>query len=392
VPAYDVIVLGLGGMGSAAVAHLAARGKRVAGIEQFSPPHDRGSSHGRTRVIRQAYFEDPAYVPLLLRAYELWRQLERDSGEPLLRLCGGLMMGAPESEVVQGSLRSAREHSLPHEMLEGCELRRRFPQFQLPRETVALFEHGAGLVFCERAVGAHLKVAARSGASLHFEERVLGWKTDNGSVTLRTDHGIYEAEQAIVTPGPWAPSLLGSTGSAMEVERQVLFWFQPTDGVGQFAPGRFPIYIWQAGESSACCPYGFPAVDGPAGGVKIALHGKSTVERCTPETVERRIREDDIAEIRGVIRSFLPALDGDLVHATTCLYTMTPDRHFVIGADPESPQVTIAAGFSGHGFKFCSVVGEVLADLATRGRTRLDIALFDPRRFRGNPALRSKGY
>ena len=379
---WDVIVLGLGGMGSAAAYHLAARGRRVVGIERFSPPHDMGSSHGRTRVIRQAYFEDPAYVPLLRRAYELWRELELGGGEQLLQLCGGLMMGAPGSEVVEGSLRSAREHGLPHELLDERELRRRFPLFRLPVDTIGLFEPAAGLVFCERAVDAHLTVAARAGAVLNFEERVLGWEPDrNDRVTVKTDKATYEAAQLILTPGPWAPELLGSLGGAMVVERQVLFWFQPPAGVESFAPDRFPIYIWQSGQTASCCPYGFPAVDGPAGGVKISLHRKPTTERCVPETVDRRIRDDDVAEMRDVIRSFLPALDGELVHATTCLYTMTPDQHFVIGEYPGHPQVKIAAGFSGHGFKFCPVVGELLADLATTGRTRYDIGLFDPNRF-----------
>jgi sarcosine oxidase len=380
VKAYDVIVVGLGGMGSAAVAHLAMRGQRVLGIERFSPPHDRGSSHGRTRVIRQAYFEDPAYVPLLLRAYELWRSLERDSGERLLELCGGLMMGAPESEVVQGSLRSARMHSLSHELLDAHQLRSRFPQFQLPSETVALFEQSAGLIFCERAVAAYLSLASRAGAALHFEERMLAWETNNGSVALTTDQDSYEAGQLIFTAGPWAPDLLGSLGRAMEVQRQLLFWFQPKDGICRFTPDRFPVYIWQPDGATKSYPYGFPALDGPDGGVKISLHHKPTVERCTPETVDRKVREDDINEIRSVIRSFLPALDGDLIHATTCLYTMTPDGHFVIGDDPRSALVKLAAGFSGHGFKFCSVVGEVLAELAIAGRTRFDIALFSPRR------------
>jgi sarcosine oxidase len=378
----DVIVLGLGGMGSAAVAQVAARGRRVIGIDQFAPLHDRGSSHGRTRVIRQAYFEDPAYVPLLLRAYELWRQLQRASGRTLLRLCGGLMIGAPESEVVAGSLRSARQHSLPHELLERRELRRRFPMFRLPPETIALYERQAGLTYCERAVEAHLAVAARAGAALRFEERVIGWAAQrDGHVTVKTDHATYEAGQLIVTPGPWAPELLGSIGAAMGIERQVLFWFQPPDGVAPFAPDRFPIFFWQSGPSAAGCPYGFPAVDGPTGGVKISLHRKPTIERCTPETVDRRIRDGDVAEIRDALRSFLPALDGALVNATTCLYTMTPDQHFVIGVHPDHPQVKMAAGFSGHGFKFCPVVGEMLADLTTTGQTRFEIGLFDPRRF-----------
>ena len=378
---YDVIVLGLGGMGSAALRHLAARGQRVLGLEQFSPPHDRGSSHGRTRVIRQAYFEHPAYVPLLLRAYELWRQLEHDTGEQLLLLPGGLMMGAENSEVVAGSLRSAREHGLPHEVLDAREIRRRYPLFRIPDDTLALFENAAGLVFCERAVTAHLTAASRSGAELRFNEAVTGWQaaTDGSGVTVTTSQGTYSAAQLVITPGPWAPQLLSQIGVPFVVERQVLFWFQPVGGVEPFAPGKFPIYIWQ--RSDGATPYGFPAVDGAHGGVKIAFYRKALSEPCTPETVDRRIREDDVAEMRGAIREFLPALDGELLEGTTCLYTLTPDLNFVIGEHPQFSQVKIAAGFSGHGFKFCSVVGEILANLVITGGAGHDIRLFDPRRF-----------
>lgn len=381
---YDVIVLGLGGMGSAAVRHLAARGQRVLGLEQFSPPHDRGSSHGRTRVIRQAYFEHPAYVPLLLRAYELWRQLERDTGEQLLLLPGGLMMGAEHSEVVAGSLRSAREHGLPHEVLDAREIRRRFPLFRIPDDTLALFENAAGLVYCERAVAAHLTAAHRSGTELRFNEAVTGWRAapDGSGVTVTTCQGTYSAAQLVITPGPWAPELLKEIAVPFVVERQVLFWFQPTAGVEPFAPGQFPIYIWQ--RSDGVTPYGFPAVDGERGGVKIAFYRKALSEPCTPETVDRRIREDDVTEMRGAVREFLPALDGELLAGTTCLYTLTPDLNFVIGEHPNFSQVKIAAGFSGHGFKFCSVLGEILANLVTTGDAGHDIRLFDPRRF-GTP-------
>lgn len=377
---YDVIVLGLGGMGSAAASHLAQRGLRVLGLEQFTPPHDRGSSHGHTRVIRQAYFEHPSYVPLLLRAYELWRQLEQDTGEPVLLLPGGLMLGAPGSEVVAGSLRSARQHGLPHEELDAREIRRRFPQFQIPDDTVALFERAAGIVFCERAVRAHLAMAGRHGAELHFEEPAIRWRvTPEGGVEVTTTRATHEAGQLVITPGPWAPALLAELGVPFTVERQGLFWFNPPGGVEPFQPRHFPIYIWQ--HPSGALPYGFPAVDGPDGGVKIAFYRQPVPETCTPETVDRSVRERDVADLRRAMRELLPALDGELRRAVTCLYTLTPDLNFVIGAHPAHPQVKVAAGFSGHGFKFCSVVGEVLADLVTTGRSRHDLALFTPARF-----------
>jgi sarcosine oxidase len=380
VESYDVIVLGLGGMGSATAYHLATRGKRVLGVEQFQPAHAMGSSHGRTRIIRQAYFEHPAYVPLLLRAYELWRHIESETGKQLLLLPGGLMMGASDSEVVRGSLRSAQEHGLPHEVIDAAEIRRRYPLFRIPDDTIALFERAAGLVFCEAAVSAHLQAAAAAGATLRFGETVRSWSVaDSGEVKVATSRGECLADQLVITPGPWAPKLLAGVGLPLIVERQVLLWFQPPGGIDAFQPDRFPIYIWQ--REAGAIPYGFPAVDGPRDGVKISFYRKPVTEICSAETVDRNIRDDDLADIRLILREFLPTLDGELVAATTCLYTLTPDLNFVIGAHPDHPQVKIAAGFSGHGFKFCPVVGEILANLVISGRAGHDIGLFDPRRF-----------
>jgi sarcosine oxidase len=376
---FDVIVIGLGGMGSAAAAHLASRGQKVLGLDRFSPPHDRGSSHGATRVIRQAYFEHPSYVPLLLRSYELWRELERGNSEPLLVLCGGLMMGASESAVVTGSLDSARRHGLAHEFLDAREIRRRYPAFWVSDGTVALFEREAGVVFCERAVAAHLRRAARASAELHVEEPVIDWQvTPDAGVVVRTARTSYHADQLVLTPGPWAPDFLADLAIPLRVERQVLFWFRPRDGVESFLPDRFPVYVWERGGGSL--PYGFPSVDGPDGGVKVAFYRKPEAELCAADSVDRRVRDDDVEGIRAAVREFLPTLDGELLSATVCLYTLTPDLHFIIGNHPAHPQVKVAAGFSGHGFKFCTIVGEILADLVMQGRTHNDISLFDPSR------------
>ncbi|MGI8601558.1 MAG: N-methyl-L-tryptophan oxidase [Verrucomicrobiales bacterium] len=376
---HDVIVIGLGGMGSAAAYHLAARGRRVLGLDQFSLPHRLGSSHGHTRVIRQAYFEHPAYVPLLLRSYELWKYLERRNTNQLLLLCGGLMMGAPDSSVVAGSLESARQHGLAHELLTTRDIERRYPPFRMPRDTVALFEREAGIVFCELAVTAHLQQATRAGAELHMNEPVLEWHVaPGGGVLVKTAGATHTADQLVITPGPWAPQLLAELAIPLRIERQVLYWFRPRNGVGPFLPERFPIYVWQRSDGSL--PYGFPAVDGSEGGVKVAFYRKPQAELCTAESVDRKIRADDVSEMRAACREFLPALDGELLEATVCLYTLSPDLNFVIGYHPAHPQVKIAAGFSGHGFKFCTVVGEILADLVSDGRTNYDISLFDPMR------------
>lgn len=383
---YDVIVLGLGGMGSSVAYHLARRGKRVLGLERFTPAHDRGSSHGQTRVIRQCYFEHPSYVPLLLRAYDLWRELESEAGDELLLLPGGLMLGAEDSEVVSGSLKSAREYSLPHAMLDRGEIQRRFPAFELPQGTVGLLEPFAGLVRTEGAVLAHLRCAAARGALLQYEEPVQSWTSTSAGVSVTTTRGSYQADHLVITPGPWAPELLRDMHIPVNVERQVLLWFQPKGGIEPFRPERFPIYIWH--EAAHRQPYGFPAMDGEQGGVKIAFFRKPETELCTPETIDRRVREDDIETMRASIRRFLPSLDGKFLRGTTCMYTVTPDLNFVIGEHPSHTNVLVACGFSGHGFKFCSVVGDVIADCVIEGRSRLDITLFDPKRFGNGPTMR----
>lgn len=378
---YDAIVIGLGGMGSATAYQLATRGKRVLGIEQFTPAHNKGASHGKTRVIRQSYYEDPAYVPLLLRAYELWRQIERETGTSLLHEVGGLMIGAPDSEVVTGSLRSARKYGLAHEVLDARELRRRYPVLRPEEGEVALFERKAGVVRPEESVAAHLQRAAALGAELHFQEKTLGWETAGERVIVRTDSGRYEAEQVVISPGPWAPQILAGLALPLQVERQVLYWFEPEGGTGPFLPDRFPIYIWERPDKFPL--YGFPALDGPAGGAKVAFYRTPRVEVCTPENIDRTIREAEIETMRQAIAARIPALGGRFLAGATCLYTNTPDKNFVIATHPDSPRVHVACGFSGHGYKFCSVVGEIMADLVGTGGTRHDIGLFRLDRLRG---------
>lgn len=380
---FDVIVIGLGGMGSAAAYHLAARGQRVLGLEQYTSPHDQGSSHGSSRVIRQAYYEDTAYVPLLLRAYELWHQLERDTGRDLLTLTGGLMMGQPGSSVVTGSIRSAKEHNLPHEILDANQIRKCFPPIQPSPDTVALFEMNAGFIRPEESIKAHLDRAQQLGATLRFEEEVLAWEPMPNRVRVTTGRNTYEAGRLIITAGPWAPSVLAELGIPLEVERQVLYWFDPIGGIEPFLPSRFPVFIYENEEGLQ--PYGIPAAEGEQGGVKVSFYRGPIVSKCTPQTIDREVHLNEIELMRRAISQFIPSLNSELLNAVTCMYTNTPDKNFVIGLHPQHQEVTIAAGFSGHGFKFCSVVGEILADLAVDGKTRHDIALFNPLRFEGNP-------
>jgi sarcosine oxidase len=374
---YDAIVAGLGGMGSAAAYQLAGRGKRVLGLERYTPAHDKGSSHGQSRMIRQAYFEDPSYVPLLFRAYELWEQLERETGVDLMTLGGGLMIGPPESRIFTGSKATADEYGLPYEVLDAAELKHRYPVFEPMEDTVALFEEKAGIVRPEAAVKAHLDRATAMGADLRFGEEILTWDTTTSGVLVETASGTYEAERLVVTAGAWAPKLLADLGLPLEVTRQILFWFDPIGGVDPFLPDRFPVYIWEPEDGNSF--YSMPAHDGPEGGVKVAFF-RADGTPADPDTVDRKVHDHEVHFIRSYLEKYVPALDGELLYATTCMYTNTPDEHFVISTHPEHPQVAIAAGFSGHGFKFCGVVGEILADLVAAGETDHPIGLFSPTR------------
>jgi sarcosine oxidase len=365
--AYDAIVIGLGGMGSAAAYRLAQRGKRVLGLEKFTPVHAHGSSHGGSRITRQAYFEDPAYVPLLLRAHEMWDQIERDSGERIFHRVGGVIVGAGDSRAISGSRASAERWSLRHEVLDAGEIRKRFPTLDPVAGEIALYEENAGFVVPEAAVRAHLALARQAGADLRFEEPVTRW--EEGRVT--TASATYEAGHVVVCPGPWAPELLRDLEISFEVERQVQFFFTPEDDFRDH-----PIYIWDRADGTNF--YGFPELDGA---VKVAFHHGG--QRCTPETVDRTVHAHEVEAIRNATRPAMPGLAGTFQRAVTCMYTNTADEHFVIARHPAHDNVTVACGFSGHGFKFVPVVGEILADLTIDGATRHPIALFDPARLRG---------
>ena len=373
---YDVIVLGLGAMGSAAAQQLAQRDKRVLGIDQFCPPHDKGSSHGGSRMIRQAYGESPFYIPLVLSAYELWKKLERDCGAQLLHITGGLILGSETGELVTRGIAAAAQHGIKHAVLSPAEIRARFPVITPLPGDVAVYEEFAGYLLPEECVRAQLHLAKRSGAVLHFEERVLGWEAHSDRVEVTTDRAVYEAEHLVITAGPWAAEAVRGT-IPLRVTRQVVFWIEPLGGIASFLPEDFPVFLSESLDGRPA--YGFPAIDGGTGGVKAAIHGSD--HECTPETVDRTIHETDRREVMRKLAPRFPALAGPVVKAQTCLYTMTPDEHFVIGAHPQTRSVSIACGFSGHGFKFAPVVGEILADLATRGATPHPIQLFSPTRF-----------
>jgi sarcosine oxidase len=369
---YDAIVLGVGGMGSAALCHLARRGVRVLGLEQFDVPHDLGSSHGATRVIRKAYFEDPRYVPLLHRAYELWRDLESEPGEKLLHICGCITIGPSEHPCVLGVRECAARHNLPHEILDAAEIRRRFPALRPAADAIGIHEMDAGALPPERCVMAHVAAARRHGAEVRTRQRVHAIEWNRDGVRVSTAEGAFHADKLIITAGPWLPQVL-PIGLPLRVERQVQLWFQPREP-DLFAPTRMPVFIYFLPQRSY---YGLPAFD--ERGVKVCRHhGGATV---TPETVDRTVTRADKDDVRAFVRAHLAPLDGPSQDGKVCLYTNTPDEHFIIGRLPTCERVVIAGGFSGHGFKFAAVVGEIVADLVVDGSTRHDIEMFSPGRF-----------
>ena len=375
---YDAIVIGLGGMGSAAAFHLARRGRRVLGLEQYELLHDRGSSHGLTRIIRLAYHEHASYVPLLRRSYELWHELEELAAEELLITTGSIEGGPEDGPTFRGSLAAAEEHDLPHEVFDLAELRRRFPAYaDFDVSTRVVFQPDGGFLLAERSLLAHLNQAIAHGAELHFHEPMQAWEPiADGGVTVRTERGTYEADRLVLCVGAWAGKVVPQLAPLARPERQVLAWFQPT-APELFAPDRFPVFLLDTEEGSH---YGFPVHDVP--GFKIGRYHHLR-EPIDPDDPGRATRPDDEAILRAFVTRHFPAAAGPTVMLKACIFTNSPDEHFLIDRLPDAPQVSVAAGFSGHGYKFCSLVGEVMADLAEDGRTRHDIGLFRLDRFAG---------
>jgi sarcosine oxidase len=369
---FDVIVVGLGAMGSAAAYHLAKSGRRVLGFDRFHPPHELGSSHGLTRIIREAYFEHPFYVPLVQRAYQLWAELEHRSGRKLLTPTGGLMIGPPDGPLVGGALRSAREHNLRHELLSGAELRRRFPVFNPAPEALAVWEPRAGVLFPEPAIQTHLELAEELGATLRFNEPVLSWTAEPTGVRVSTANGSWRADRLLLSAGAWLGELLQERTFPLKVERQVFCWFEPQANRDKLS--QIPIYICE--YSSGRFFYGFP--DSPDG-MKAAIHHQG--ETTHPSTVRRQVEAAEIESVRSPLARLLPDAAGALRSTAVCLYTNTPDEHFVFGQHPNHPQVILASPCSGHGFKFSPAIGEIAACLLDGKQPNFDLSLFRPERF-----------
>jgi len=387
---YDVVVLGVGGMGAAALDHLAGRGVKVIGIEQDQVPSERGSSSGDTRVIRKAYFEDPRYVPLLERAYVLWRELEAHAREPLLETTGCINLGPPEHPAIVGVRESAHHHRLAHEVLDAAEVKARFPAFAPAPNEIGVFEADGGFLRVEACTRAHARRAVERGATLRTQTRVTALSLDGGNgkssgnrgVRVTLDDGtVIEAERAVISAGAWlasAPALREVLGRLpLVVQRQVQLWFRPLEA-GVVTPPLFPAFIHFDGERAF---YGVPlhGERGEEPALKVCRHGAG--EPTTADALDRVLRDDDVEQVRTWMRARLPAGDGPLLRSRVCMYTCTPDSHFVVGALREHPQVVLLGGFSGHGYKMASVIGEIAADLTTTGQTPFDLGLFDPARF-----------
>jgi sarcosine oxidase len=378
VESFDAIVVGLGAHGSAAALALARRGLRVLGLERFGRGDAMGSSGGRTRIIRLAYFEDPSYVPLVVEAWDRWLALEVAAGVPILTRTGGLYGGLAGSSVLEGSIRSAREHGLPHEVVPADEVRRRWPIFELPEGAMALIEEQAGVLRADLAIEASLTLSERHDAKLRFGERVTDWRpAPGGGFEVETDGGdVFGGAHIVLAAGPWSGSFVPDLALPLEIERIPVVWFEPRVPAEEVGVGRLPVWILETPTDGSF--YGFPY--DPDFGLKVARH-HSGVTIGTAEDLDRELRPADEARVRAFLRAHLPAADGPLMDSTICLYTNTPDGHFVLDTHPAAPGVSFASACSGHGFKFAPVFGEILADLALIGATPHPIERFRAARF-----------
>src|SRR5262245_11302571 len=385
----DTIVLGLGAMGSAAIYQLAKRGHRVLGIDQFSPPHDYGSSHGETRIIRQAIGEGEQYVPLALRSYELWREIEREAAKELLVVTGGLVLESQQGQTIMHGRRNflaqttecARRFNIRHEILEPQEIRKRYPQFAVATE-FGYFEHETGYLRPELCIQAQLHLAERHGAKLQTNEKVLTIKPHgfNKGVSVTTDRAVYVADKLIIAAGSWVTQFLEpSHARHFKVYRQVMFWFRIRDDLrSQFLPGEFPIFIWLFESARENLFYGFPSLDGET--IKIASEQYDSITNA--RQVDREISDDEKQFMyKNYVLGRLPGITRACARAASCLYTTTPDSNFVIDFHPGHPQVVIASPCSGHGFKHSAAIGEVLAELVIDGKSKIDISRFGIGRF-----------
>jgi sarcosine oxidase len=375
---YKAIVVGLGAMGSATLYHLAQLGSRALGLEQFEIGHTRGSSHGDSRIIRETYFEHPLYVPLVRRAHELWRDLERRSAESLMTITGGLMIGPPDGMIIPGTLRSALAHGLPHSILSSLEVGERYPAFRLADDLVAVFDPRAGFLDPEACNRAHIKGALELGAEARFNERVIDWTVEGVGVRVTTESAEYTADKLVLSTGAWNRSMVPDLELPLAVERQAVFWLDPEGDRSHYDLGRLPIYAYEYRAGNIC--YGFPRL--PRGVKASVMHAGEIVS--DPDNVNRAVDAMEVSALRGALEPILPALaEAPVRESDVCLFTNTPDHDFIIDFHPFLPQVLISSPCSGHGFKFSSVIGEIQADLLTTGKSAFDLSPFRIGRWAG---------
>ncbi len=379
---FDTIVVGLGAMGGATLHQLARRGGAVLGIDRFAPPHDHGSSHGDTRITRLAIGEGDHLTPLVQRSHQLWRQIEAEADADLFTVNGELIISSPARTATthvenffEHTLAAARDHGIAHERLDAGDIRRRFPQFAVRDNETGYYEPGAGFVRVERALRAQLDLASRHGAQIHTGETFTGWRREAGGVRVTTDKAAYTAGKLILAAGPWMPQLLGRDFAGLfRVLRQVLFWFEVSRNFDRFVPARCPVFIWEL-QTGDQVIYGFPAIDGPKGGVKLAT--EQYLEETAPDALRREVGADEIAAMYDTfIAPHLPDLGSDCVRTAACLYTLAPDAGFVIDRHPDCGNVIIVSACSGHGFKHSPAIGEALAQLVCDGASGVDLAPF----------------
>ena len=371
---YDAIIVGAGAMGSAAAMHLAERGRRVIAFDRFAVPNTMGSSHGMTRIIRIAYYEHPSYVPLLIRAADLWSELERRSGDRIFVRTGSIDASAPGDAVFDGSLRSCEMHGLRHEVLTSAEITRRFPAYRLPRDHVAVLQPDGGFLIPEVAIAAHTRLAGAAGATIRPRERVLEWQERGGGIEVTTEHGRYTADQLVLSAGSWMAEFLPERARLFEPERQVVSWFA-IDDPRSFTPACFPVFNLTVDEGRY---YGFPEWGAP--GFKIGRY-HHLGERVNPNSVDRDVHDADLEVLRSFARRYFPRGAGPALQSSVCMFTNSPDEHFIIDRLPDHERVHVVSACSGHGFKFASVVGEIVADQVTTGSSRFDLSLFSLGRF-----------
>lgn len=368
---YDVLILGTGGVGSAALLHAAKSGARTIGLDRFIAPHNRGSSHGQTRIIRQAYFEHPQYVPLLLESYRLWRELEVAVDKSLYFETGLLQVGPADGIVVPGVMHAAQEYRLAVDPIAASEIESRWPTFRVPQGFAGVFERQAGYLLVEECVAAHLAAARAAGAEIQAPCEVLGWEPGS-PIRLRTTNGEFTTKKLIVTAGPWASQILGDLELQLEVRRKGVFWFNT-----KLTFASAPCYLYELPQGVF---YGFPEIGGR---LKVAEHsGGTRIEN--PLLIDPAIDPHEAERVMGFLDQYVPGVTDGLAEHQTCLYTMSPDEHFIVDRHPTEPNIVFAAGLSGHGFKFTPVLGKALAEMVLLGGTELPVGFLGLNRFGGS--------